>query len=126
MTKVEREEFKALSLGVFGTTSRWHKMLTRGSKMVRTEKKMVKVKGKDGAPDTEELKDVPVLHGNGGYIYDLKRYTPESLKEELLSMLETINAIRAQVAEAAKKKQEEQEQEKLRQQVQGETGGSAV
>lgn len=126
MKRSEREEMKALSLEVFGTSSKWEKLVTKGYQELVTETKTEVVPGVDGAPDTEKEVKVPVLRADGAQQFVIKRHTVESIKELMLKA-------KAQLAElqAAFKKQQEdaqaaKEATDLARKVQEELGGSAL
>lgn len=122
----QRETLKALCKEIFGASGKWTKLLRDGTKELVTTKKMEKVPGENGEPDTEKEVSVPVLTPNGVKQYRQKYYTVESLIELLegikIKRAEFMAMIKAQ-KDAEKKAKEEAA---LAEKVQEDLGGSAV
>lgn len=118
-------ELNALSKEVFGTTSKWRKMIEKGvSELVEEEVKRLKIV--DGKEVTENTK-VPLFHEgpNGGELhqYTLKRYTVDTVKEFMLNVL----VMRQKLREAMEKMQKEQKAaQEAKQAVADQASGSSL
>lgn len=130
LTYGEREELKALSLAVYGASSRAKKLIEQGYYQLVTEETTEYVPGKTKEDGTEEgttrKVNVPVLRKDGAKQSVLKRHTVDSIRAEMIDRKAKIEEIRAimqrQKDEAlAKKKQEE-----LSKHVHEELAGSAT
>ena len=79
------DELNELSKEVFGSKSRWRKLVDRGSAEVVMEDTT-----RLHADGSKETVQTPVMHvgANGGEVQQqqLVRYTPESIKEKMLFM----------------------------------------
>lgn len=97
-------ELKSLSKEVFGSASRYQKILDKGTTELVTTKTTEVVPGVDGAEDTTREIQVPVLAKNGTKQYKQKYYTPD----ECLALLRTMKVKRDELLAMIKKQQEEQ------------------
>jgi len=122
-TREQREQLKALSLEIFGKSSRYKKLYEFDE--VLTKSVTETIPGVDGAPDKEETKEVPVLFNGSKQSRRRYRSTSEVLdlmvafkvkREEFLAQMK-------QQQEEAKKRKEEAEALKK---VQESLGGSAL
>jgi len=109
-----RKELSALSLEVFGSSSRWQKLITKGYEEVETHMVTETVPGeKEGDPETTVENRVPVTLGNNSYKQTTKYQTLETVKEYLLEQKARLDEIRAKIKQmqeeaAAKKKAQEE------------------
>lgn len=122
-SRAVREALKALSLEVFGKSSRYQKLFEYDH--VKTHKIKETVPGENGAPDTEVEKEVPLLFN--GSKQSVRKY--RSVEEVMQLMLdfkakrdEFVAQMKAQQEEAKKKAEAEAQAKK----VQEELGGSAL
>lgn len=117
-------ELNALSKAVFGTTSKWKKMIDSGvTEPVLEDTKRLIIK--DGKEEFETVKTQKTHEGPNGAeipLFRLKHYTVESVKQFMLSVL----TIREQNRQALIKAQEEKAKEEVRQQVSKEASGTSV
>jgi hypothetical protein len=99
----EIQELNQLSKEVFGSSSRWRKLVDRGVQEL-VEEDTTRL-SPDGAKETVKTPKMYV-GPNGGELpqSQLVRYTPETIKEKMLSL----KAQREQFLEKIKKQQEEQ------------------
>lgn len=124
MTREERMKLNALSLEVFGTTSRWQKMVDAGHKELVTEEVEETVPAeKEGEEATKRKVQVPVLTKTGGQQFTWKRYTVESILEFMTERKKQIDNIHAQIKkhqeEAAAKKQEDELSKRVHEEIAG-------
>ena len=111
MTRKEREELNALSKEVFGSSSRWQKLVEKGyAELVTEDKEEAVPPAKEGdAPTTRTIK-VPVLTSFGAKQSTTKYHTAESVMALMLDYKQKIDEIRAKIKEhqeAAQKAKEE-------------------
>ena len=122
-----REELEALSKEVFGTTSRYQTLMTKGESLPVTFTVTELVPGVDGAEDTtrevEVNETVP-----GSKVLRLKHvyHTVESVRKRMLDIKSKQDQYRALVAQMEANKKAEQDKAKRLQDVQGQLGGSAI
>lgn len=116
-----KEELNALSKSVFGTTSKWRKMMELGvSEIVQEDTKKLVVK--DGKEEYETIK-TPVMHKDQLVVNRLKRYTIDEVREFMLMVKDR----QEQFREAMKRVEEEQKAKAAaKQTVAEEASGSAV
>lgn len=121
-----KKEMDKLSLEVFGTKSRWRKMVEQGVAEL-IEEDTTRLFIKDGVENKETVK-TPLMHegANGGQMlqFQLKRYTMEEVKEKLIFL----KTQRDNFLSALKKQQEDEktakELEKAKTVVQTASGSS--
>lgn len=118
-----RKELDALSKEVFGTASRWQKMVDKGYKELLTEEVTETIPAeKEGEEPTTKVVKAPVLL-NGSQQYIVKRHTLESVKEFLLEGKKQLDEVRAQIKkhqeEALTKKQAEEKAKQIHKELSG-------
>ena len=122
-SRAVREQLKALSMEIFGKSSRYQKLFEYDQ--VKTHKIKETVPGENGAPDTEVEKEVPLLYN--GSKQSTRRYRSV---EEVLQLLLDFKAKRDEYIAQMKKQQEEAkakaDAEAQSKKVQEELGGSAL
>lgn len=125
-TREQRDQMKALSLEIFGKSSRYQKMFQYDEVLTRKVKETVP--GENGAPDTEREVEVPVMVGPGkGSKQSRRKYrTVEQVIQVLVEFKakrdEFIAQMKKQQEEAAAKKEADLQAQKLQQEL----GGSAL
>lgn len=104
MNRNTRKELDALSKNVFGTSSRWQKLIVKGYKELLTEDKEETIPPeKEGDEPTKKIVKTPVLNEFGMHRYIVKYHTIESIKEFLVEQKKQIDDLKEQI----KKHQEE-------------------
>lgn len=127
LTRTERDELNALSKEVFGSTSRWQKLINSGYPKLLTEKVTELVPAtEEGKEDTTREVDVPVKRANGTYQSVLTRYTVDGIREYMLERKKQLDLIRAEIKKRQEEAKVKQEQEKLALKVHEELQGSAL
>lgn len=121
-----RNELNALSKEVFGASSRWHTLLTRGTSQVVTRKSLETIPGKDGEEPTTKEVDVPVLTKQGTKQSVIKRYSLEEIHELLLNAKKQRDEIMAQIKQQQAEQAAAKAQEEAIKRVSEEARGSAV
>lgn len=121
-----KQELNALSKEVFGTSSRWQKLVEKGYSEVLTEEVEETVPAeKEGEDPTVQKVTKPIKTASGGFQSVTKRHTIDSVRELMLK----IKQQREDYVVRFKKMQEEQKaaQEKmeLAKKIHDETSGSA-
>jgi hypothetical protein len=99
-----REELNALSKEIFRVSSKWQSLLEHGENILVTETKTETVPGENGAPDTTEEVQVPVLK-NGMKQYTHVTYTLEEVHQRLLKIKKNRDEYIAKIREAQAKKE---------------------
>lgn len=116
ISKNVRKELDALSKEVFGTSSRWQKLVNKGyDELVTEEVTETTPAEKEGDEPTKKQVQVPVLTASGAKQYVRKHHTVESVKEFLGVQKIQLDLVRKQIAqlqEEAKAKQEEEKAKK--------------
>lgn len=122
-TRAQRDQMKALSLEIFGKSSRYQKMFQYDD--VLTHEVDEVVPGENGEPDTTKKVRVPLLY-NGSKQSRRKYRTVEQVIQVLVEFKakrdEFIAQMKKQQEEAAAKKEAELQAQKLQQEL----GGSAL
>jgi hypothetical protein len=123
ISKKERLELNALSKEVFGSSSRWQKLIDKGYSDVVTEEKTETVPPeKEGDEPTTKTVEVPVTIGKNAYRLNKKYYTVESVKQFMLENKANLDKIKEEI----KKQQDVQRESELRtKQLHEEISGSA-
>ncbi len=117
-------ELNKLSKEVFGSSSKWRKMIEKGVGELTEEdtKKLEIIDGKE----ISKIVKTPKMHvGDGGgelHQYNLKHYTVESVKEFMLMVLDR----RAQMQQAIKRLEEQKKAEEAIRKAAEEASGTAV
>src|SRR5579859_7420625 len=116
-----KEELNALSKEVFGSTSRWQKLINNGHPELITEEVTEFVPGPtDDDPGMERKVQVPVKNPNGTYRSTLKRYTVESVREYMLERKKQLDEIKARIKQHQEEQKAKQELENRKKQLQEE------
>jgi hypothetical protein len=114
LTREERDELNALSKEVFGSKSKWQKLINQGYAKLLTEEVTEFVPGeKEEDEGTTRKVQVPTRRQDGARQSTTVRYTVESIKEYMLQRKEMIDNFKAQIKkqqEDAKAKKELEEQ----------------
>jgi hypothetical protein len=135
LTRAEREEMKALSKEVFGSSSRWAKFVDKGVTQKVTKKVSEEVTKEDGTKETvEKVVPVHLRVGHHNHEYSVHKYfTVSEVKAMMLERKAQLEQIREQIAQQqaeAKQKQEEAAKTQAAYQqaktVQKAAGGSAI
>lgn len=128
ITRKEREEMKALSKEVFGSTSRWKTILDKGLKELTTRTVVETVPGEDGVEDTTKESKQPILYGNNNVRQFHMRYFQDldELKLFMLDIKTKRDAFYEQLRKMQEEEQAKKEKEELIQKVQEENAGSAL
>lgn len=120
-----REELGTLSKEIFGSTSRWQKILDKGTLELVTETVTEEVPGENGAEPTKKETQVPVLM-NGTKQFTVKRYTLDTLKGYLLELKAKREAFLAMIKKQEEEKKAQEEKAKFEKKIQETFGGSAL
>lgn len=122
-----RQELKKLSLEVFGSSSRWQKIMNNGTPRVVTETVAEVVPGTNpGDPDTVRQVEVPVKYDGKGGVYEVQRHTETSVRELMLGMKKKQEELREQIFKAQMEQMAKRAQEELEKKVQNDSAGSAL
>lgn len=124
ITRVEREELKALSKEIFGKTSAYQRFLN-GVPEVITKTVTEEVPGENGAEPTKKEVKVPVLM-NGVKQSRIKYYSVQEVKELLVGFKKQLDDFKAEQLKMQTEAKLKKEQEQLQKQVQEQAHGSAV
>lgn len=123
-SREQREQMKALSMEIFGKSSRYQKFYEQEELVTRTA--VETVPGENGAADTNKEVNIPVLSANGTKQYRIKYRTAD----EVLQLLQEFKAKRDAFIEQMKAQQEaekvKKEAEELAKKVQEDLSGSAL
>ena len=113
-------ELNALSKTVFGSSSKWRKMVEKGVReLVQEDSKRLTIK--DGKEATETVKTT-VLYKDHIPLNTLNRYTVESVRKFMLTVLDR----RAQMQEAIKRLDEQKKAEDAAKEAARQASGTAV
>lgn len=126
LNRAQREELKALSLEVFGSSSRYQKLMNNGYSELVTEEIDEIVPGVDGAEDTVKKVKIPVKREDGALQYVTKYHTAESVKEYMLDLKKKQEEFKALMEKALAEQKARQEEQKAANAVQDQAGGSAL
>jgi hypothetical protein len=80
VTRTDREVLNTLSKEVYGSSSRWGKIVRNGVVELVTQELSEIVPGVDGAPDTETVVKVPVKRDDGALQSTVKHYSVEDVR----------------------------------------------
>lgn len=125
----QRVELEALSLEVFGATSRYATLLRDGEVKVVTTivTEYIPAEGSGSEGTTKEVEVVETFPGHPKSAkLHLVRHTVESVKTLMLDRKAKQDVFRAAMAKLEADKKEATEQAKLKQAVQNNLGGSAI
>jgi hypothetical protein len=137
ISRAERSQLALLSKDVFGSSSRWQKLVDDGYEELLTEEIEETVPSeKEGEEPTKRKVQIPVLSPTGAKQYVRKYHTIESVLEFMVEQKKQLDVLRAKLMQqraelmkkieeenAAKKKKEEEE--KLAKHIQSTLSGSA-
>jgi len=127
LTRNQREELNALSQDVFGSSSRWQKLITKGQVEQVTEDLDEVLPGqKEGDADIIKKVKISVRREDGSALSVTKHHTVESVREYMLERKEQLTTLRAEIARLQAEAEAKKAQEKLVSEVQSSAGGSAV
>lgn len=130
INRLTRVTLNNLSKEVFGTSSRWEKLVSKGFNELVTEEVTETVpgeKGPDGVvsePTTRQVR-VPVLRG-GSQQFVRKVHTVESVMELMQEQKKQLEFIKAKYAEFEAEQNRKREEAALIDKVNKATAGSAV
>jgi DNA replication protein DnaC len=121
--KKTRLELNALSKEVFGTSSRWTKLIDQGYDEILTEEVVESTPSEvEGEAPTETKTQVPVALATNSYKFTRKRLTLENIKEYMLEQKKRTEEIMAQIqklhAEEFARRQKAEEEKKAKEQAQ--------
>lgn len=133
ISKKERKELDELSKNVFGSSSRWQKLMGKGyTELVTKEVVETVPPEKEGDEPTTKTVQVPVKTEFGADQYVVKYHTVESVKKYMEEQKELLENIRSQIQKLQEdqiKLQEEQKKqeqnEKIAKEINKQMGGSA-
>lgn len=117
IARKEREELNGLSKDVFGTSSRWQKLVNQGYvELLSREVQETIPAEKEGEAAVVRKVSVPVLSQTGAKQYVTKHHTVESVREFLVAQKAQLDSLRQQFKEQqesalAKEKAEAQAKE---------------
>jgi predicted PolB exonuclease-like 3'-5' exonuclease len=127
LTKAQREELKALSKEVFGSSSRYQKLMGKGYMEMLTEELSEIVPGeKEGDPDVEKMVKIPVKTADGALQYVQKYHTAESVKAYMEQCRVTIEKFKADMAKKEVEEKAKKEQVQANMEAHQKLGGSAL
>ena len=126
LTKELKEELKALSKEVFGSSGRYEKILKNGMPELITTTKVETVPGENGAEATTKEVKIPVLTKQGTRQFAIKYYEPEELKTHMLEAKQKIDDFKVQMQKMQEEQQKRQEEQKLINKINEEAKGSAI
>lgn len=126
MTRAEREELKALSLELFGVSSKWKSFLELGTRKVLSRTVTETVPGENGEPDTTRDVKMPILSASGAKQYVIVLPTVTELRSLLSDLKRQNDELKAKLSKLELNLKTQKEQEALVSQVQKAGGGSAL
>ena len=127
MKREKREELNALSKDVFGTASRWQKLVSKGyTALQAVEEQEVVPADKEGEEPTVRTVDVPVLTENGAKQYAVEYHTVDSIREFLVAQKTQLDAIRKQLKEQQEKALSDKKAEEQAKELHRTLSGSAT
>ena len=133
VSKKERKELDELSKNVFGSSSRWQKLIGKGyTEQVMKDVVETVPPEKEGDEPTTRTVQVPVKTESGMDLYVTKYHTTESVKKYMEEQKEVLEKLRVQIKEMQEnqkrleedQKRQQQEQE-IAKQIHRQMGGSA-
>ena len=127
LTKDEKVELGALSREVFGSSSKWLKMIDKGVTELVTEEvtEFVPSADEDGEGTTRQV-NVPVKAKNGALQYRIKRHTVDSIKSNMLTLKAQIEAFKTVLAKMRAEQDAAKAASELADKVHQHVGGSAT
>lgn len=128
ISRAEREELNTLSKDVFGTSSRWQKLIKDGHSevvMEEVEEYVPNAEDENKEGTTRKVK-IPIKRTDGALQLVNKRYTLESVKEMMLERKKRMEEIRVLIAQQQQEAKDKQEKELLSKKVHEDLSGSAT
>lgn len=126
-TREQRDELNALSKEVFGSSSRWQKLVSNGyAKLLTEEVEEIVPAAKAGDRPTMRKISVPLKREDGAHQSTTEHHTVASVKTFMLERKAQIDAFRAQMKKMQEEQQAKKDQEKLALKVHEELQGSAL
>lgn len=119
-------ELNALSKEVFGSSSRWKKIVERGVPELMTEEITEYVPDENGGEGTTRQVTRPIKRHDGANQSIVKRHTVESVRELMLKRRVEIAEVMAKIQQAQKEEEEKKAAQELAKKVQEQAGGAAV
>lgn len=127
ISKNIRKELNSLSKEIFGTSSRWQKLVDKGYEELLTEDhEEVVPPAKEGDAPTTNLIKKPVLNSFGAKRIVRKYHTVDSVKEYMLEQKKRIDEVKAKIAKAREEMRTKLEAEKQAKKVNEEFAGSVA
>lgn len=121
-----RMELNALSKEVFGTPSRWQKLLSKGTDQLLTKKVTETIPGKEGEESTTKESEVPILTKSRHKQFFRKYYTLDEVHQMLLTYKQQLDNMKAEMKKQQDEKEAKEAQEKAIVQIKEAAQGSAV
>jgi hypothetical protein len=98
MTRNERKELNALSLEVFGSSSRWQKFVTKGHpEMISEEKEEIVPPEHEGESSTTRKVQVPIKTDFGAVQFTTKHYTVEGIRKLMIEQKAALAELKIRV-----------------------------
>jgi len=120
-----REELNALSQEVFGSSSRWHKLVTKGVPELLTEEiDEILPNEKEGEPDTVKQVKVAIRREDGSHLSVMKYFTVDTIREYMLARKVQLDLFKVELARLQEEARAKKEAEKLANTVHQAAGGS--
>jgi hypothetical protein len=126
INRKQRKELDALSKEVFGTSSRWQKVVDKGYVELLTEEKEVEYPSPTGGENVKNTERVPVLNSFGAKQIKRIYHTVDSIKEYMLEQKKAMDNVRAQIAQIQEQERKKKEQEALISQTLNDAAGRAI
>lgn len=128
LTHEEKAELNALSKDVYGASSRWQKLITKGYAKLLTEEvtEYVPNPEDESKEGTERKVQMPVLRKDGAKQSVQTYHTVDSIKAEMVDRKAKLDEIRAILKKQQDDAREKQEKEQLSKQVHQDLSGTAV
>lgn len=122
-----KQELNALSKEVFGSSSRWQKLVNSGfADLVTEEVEEVVPADENGEKGGVELVQKPVLNASGLTQSVTTRHTVESVRELMLRLKASRDAYFARLKALQEARKAEEEQAALAKKLNDQVGGSAA
>lgn len=133
ISKAQRKELDTLSKTLFGSSSRWQKLIDKGYDELVTEEVEESVPSeKEGEAPTVKKVQAPVLSAAGARQYVRKYHTLDSIvvflneqKEQFDKLVQARNELIAQINAENEAKKAKEDAEKLAKEVHSNVSGSA-
>lgn len=128
LSSQEKDELNKLSQEVFGASSRWRKLIDKGTQELITEETTEYIpnaedESKEG---TTQKVQTPVKTAGGALQYRTKRYTVDSIKAYMLEAKTRLDFFKAQFKRMQDEQAAKKAQEEANKVVQELAGGSVI